>query len=117
MEFLANENFPAPSIKLLRNSGYTVRSVSEENWGIADRQVVETASINDLVILTFDSDYGELIYKYGLKDPPAVIYFRYRGTEPEFSGQQLLLLLKKGELNFNGHFTVIEEQKIRQRQY
>ncbi len=64
MKFLANENFPFPSIKFLRENGYEIISISEESSGIADSEVLQKASAENLIILTFDSDYGELIFKY-----------------------------------------------------
>ena len=33
MRFLANENFPNPSIKILRENGFDVRSTAEEMPG------------------------------------------------------------------------------------
>jgi hypothetical protein len=36
--FLANENFPRPSIILLRNRGFNVKSVQEEFPGIPDEK-------------------------------------------------------------------------------
>jgi len=38
MKFLANENFPFPSIKFLRNKGFDVISISEELSGISDKK-------------------------------------------------------------------------------
>ena len=61
MKFLADENFPAPSIKLLRTKGYEILSVSESFPGITDFEVIQKAKANDSIILTFDKDYGEIM--------------------------------------------------------
>ena len=61
--FLANENFPKPSIKLLRDSGLVITSIQEKCPGISDAEVLEMAVESDLIILTFDRDYGELIFR------------------------------------------------------
>lgn len=61
MRFLANENFPLPSINLLRENGHYVKSVTAELAGISDREVVKIALEEALIILTFDKDYGEII--------------------------------------------------------
>lgn len=115
--FLANENFPNPSIEYLRNNGYHVRSIQEELSGISDKQVIEFAQTQNLIILTFDSDYGELIFKYALKNPPSIIYFRDKGNNPTFAGELLVELLSRSKRNFSSAFTVIEEKNIRQRFY
>jgi predicted nuclease of predicted toxin-antitoxin system len=117
MTFLANENFPRPSILLLRQKGYAVLSVQEASFGISDEVVMQTAIDSGLIILTFDSDYGELIFKYAAINPPSVIFFREKGTTPYFAGNALLDILQKGDLQLAGAFTVVEKTNIRQRFY
>ena len=75
MKFLANENFPGPSVTYLREKGFDVESISEKYSGISDEEVVEIAIRERRIILTFDSDYGEILFKYSLPDPPSVVYF------------------------------------------
>ena len=115
--FLANENFPRPSIVLLRNAGYVVQSIQEDSPGISDEQVVALAAAKKHAILTFDKDYGEIIFRYQWLNPPAVIFFREKGADPLFAGQALIALLQADELNFVNTFTVIEKNSIRQRAY
>ncbi len=117
MKFLANENFPFPSIKLLRELGQDVKSIAEEMFGITDGEVVTLAQQEHRIILTFDSDYGEIIYRHGLDNPPSVIYFRDKGLEPLFAGRILQHLMERPEIVFENTFTVIEADNIRQRQY
>jgi predicted nuclease of predicted toxin-antitoxin system len=117
MTFLANENFPRPSILLLRQKGYIVLSIQEESYGISDEAVMQIAIDRSLIILTFDSDYGELIFKYTATNPPSVVFFREKGTTPSFAGNALLDILQKGELQLAGAFTVVEKTNIRQRFY
>ena len=62
--FLANENFPRPSIIILREKGFSISSVQEEFQGISDEEVIKIAVEKKLIILTFDRDYGELIFKF-----------------------------------------------------
>jgi hypothetical protein len=115
--FLANENFPKPSIILLRNAGFVIKSIQEELPGISDDEVVSIASGLNLIILTFDSDYGELIFRYYKNTPPAVVYFREKGSDPLFAGRLLIDLLSKPNISIINAFTVVEEKNIRQRFY
>jgi predicted nuclease of predicted toxin-antitoxin system len=117
MRFLANENFPNPAIQLLRSNGFYVKSIREETPGVPDGSVLEIAKTENLIILTFDKDYGEIIFRYGLINPPAVIFFRYKGIPPLFAGNILLRLLTDKSIYFPGNFTIIEENNIRQRHY
>jgi len=117
MKFLANENFPFPSIALLRNSGFKAQSISETSPGIPDIEVITQAISTDSIILTFDKDYGEIIFKHGFQNPPAVVFFRFKGETPEYAGQLLLHLINQGKISFQNIFTVIEKENIRQRKY
>jgi predicted nuclease of predicted toxin-antitoxin system len=60
MWFLANENFPLPSVRLLRQAGYDVASITEDSPGIEDSEVLTRAANEQQVVITFDRDYGEL---------------------------------------------------------
>ena len=117
MIFLANENFPFPSIAILRNAGYKVISVTEHHPGISDEKVMELASKEKLIILTFDKDYGELIFLHSSHNPPAVVFFRHKGKNPAFAGTQLIRLIKEQKIELKKNFTVIEQDSVRQRKY
>ncbi len=115
MEFLANENFPLPSVLGIRKGGFIVKSIAEENPGISDEAVLDLAIEDSLIILTFDRDYGELLFKYKKDPPPAVVYFRSKGINPDEAGQRLLDIIQSQKLVLEGFFTVIEDSGIRQR--
>ncbi len=115
--FLANENFPRPSILLLRSNGFIIKSIQEDYPGISDEEVIKLALELNLIILTFDSDYGELIFKHAKDNPPSVIYFREKGSDPLFGGNLLLDLLTNSQITIANAFTVVEEKNIRQRFY
>jgi len=115
MRFLANENFPLTSVRILRTTGYDIISITEESPGIKDDHVLEFALNEQRIILTFDRDYGELIYRFKKPCPMGVIYFRYVPLTPEQPAQDLLLLLNNKDLILEQRFTVVESNQIRQR--
>ncbi len=115
MRFLANENFPVPSVHSLRQAGYDVLAIIEESPGIEDSEVLARAVSDKRLILTFDRDYGELIYRLGLSPPSGVVYLRYQPLNPVEPAQQLLMLLQVEKLQFEGRFTVVERGQVRQR--
>lgn len=115
MRFLANENFPLLSVQLLRQMEIKVASVSEDSPGIEDAEVLDRAADEQRVILTFDRDYGELIYRLRLRSPRGVIYFRFRPHTPEEPASILLNLLQMEGLQFEKRFTVVERDRLRQR--
>ena len=117
MRFLANENFPFPGILFLRKAGYTISSISELFPGISDAKVIDKAKADHPILLTFDKDYGEIIFKHGHVNPPAVIFFRFKGENPEIAGRLLKDLIENKNLKVENKFTVIEKESIRQRSY
>lgn len=86
MKFLANENFPIASFKILNNIGWDIEQIGNTNNGITDNEVMAIAMNESRIIITFDSDYGELVFKYGYK-PPGVIYLRIQDFKPEYPGK------------------------------
>ena len=94
MRFLANENFPLQSLRILRQADQKVASVTEDSPGIEDAEVLARAADEERVILTFDRDYGELIYRLRLRSPRGVIYLRFRPHTPEEPASILLNLLQ-----------------------
>jgi predicted nuclease of predicted toxin-antitoxin system len=116
MNLFADENIPLGSIKLLRKSGHNVSSVLEETPGAKDGDILKRACDENRTILTFDRDYGELIYRYKSYPPGGVVYFRFDPVTPEEPAEILLNILKNSHISIIGKFTVVERNRIRQRE-
>jgi predicted nuclease of predicted toxin-antitoxin system len=115
MQLLANENFPLVSVHLLRQEKYDIAAITEESPGIEDSEVLARAVDEQRIILTFDGDYGELIYRLRLPAPTGVIYLRFRPHTPEEPAAILLDLFQTEGFQIDGRFTIIERDRIRQR--
>ncbi len=74
MRLLANENFPLTSVKILENAGYDIIYAGLNFKGILDNEVINIAIKEERTIITFDRDYGELIFKKGYRPRAGVIY-------------------------------------------
>jgi predicted nuclease of predicted toxin-antitoxin system len=85
--------------------------------GISDREVIQIAIEESRTIITFDRDYGELIFKYGYRPAHGVIYLRWKHYKPEDPGRYLVSLFKECEVDFLSALTVIGDDSIRQRKY
>lgn len=68
-------------------------------------------------ILTFDRDYGELIFKHNFKPEKGVIYLRLDEYEADEPGKLIVELKNKGEYDFDNALTVLDRNGIRQRRY
>jgi predicted nuclease of predicted toxin-antitoxin system len=115
MQLLANENFPLVSVHLLRQANYDIASITEDSPGIEDPEVLARAVDEQRIILTFDRDYGELIYRLRLPAPKGVIYLRFRPHSPEEPAAILSNLFQTEGFQIEGRFTIIERDRIRQR--
>lgn len=115
MRFLANENFPLESVHRLREAGHDVGAIIEDSPGAKDREVLARATNENRIVLTFDRDYGELVYRRRLSVPAGVVYFRFVPTTPKEPAEHLLKLLAISGLSLKGKFTVVERGQVRQR--
>ncbi len=115
MKFLADENFPITSVKILRKFKWNVEYIGETFKGGKDIFILEKAVKENLIILTLDRDYGELIFKFKFRPPPAVVYFRLDFVMPEDPAILLIQKVNKENLLLVPFFTVIENHSTRQR--
>lgn len=114
MRILANENFPRPIILELRSRGHDVSSVKEIMRGANDREVLTAAQRDNRLVVTFDKDFGELAYRFGLLAASGVILFRLSGTSPEIDNARVLAALESG-IDWSGNFAVVSDDRIRVR--
>jgi len=114
MRFLANENFPISSINYLKDHKFDVVAVVEKLKGASDLQVLEFAAHEKRIILTFDRDYGELIYRYKSLNCPGIIYLKFTPENPLHPAKYISNLVA-ADIDFTSKFTVAELNRIRQR--
>lgn len=111
---LVNENFPAPALKRLRADGFDVVAVAEEMPGASDRTVLERASELGRWLVTFDRDYGELVFLHELPPPPAIVFMRQEPIPPDAPAEWLASLLSDPALQ-SGCFITLGSKTIRRR--
>lgn len=114
MRLLADENIPKSVVSSLAQGGYDILWIRTESPGISDIDVLNRACQDNRVVLTFDKDFGELLIKDTLCPPAGVILLRFPMTSPAELGKTILNILKS-RADWEGHFSVIEENKIRMR--
>lgn len=115
MDFLENENYPLASIKRLRENNHNVDSVLEDAPGAKDHEILTRAQQEGRIVLTFDRDYGELIYRQSIPAPPGIVYFRFNPATPLEPANILLELLSMEKVSLLGRSTVVERKRVRQR--
>ncbi len=82
MRFLADENFLRPAVEALREAGFDVAWVSEDQSGAPDELVLARAAYEGRTVLTFDKDFGELAFRRGLPAECGIVLFRLTPQMP-----------------------------------
>ncbi len=116
MEFLANENFPGVAVTALRKRGHDVKWIREDAPGSADIAVLELAQRENRILLTFDKDFGELAFRFGLPSGCGIILFRISMPSSEHIAQVATAVLDLPN-PWIGHFSIIEDDRIRMKAF
>jgi predicted nuclease of predicted toxin-antitoxin system len=112
MRFLANENFPLGAVEALRSAGHDVAWIREDSRGAPDEKILLRAQEENRIVLTFDKDFGELAFRSKLPAQSGVILFRITPISPEYIAQVAVQAIAS-QSNWVGHFSVIEDNRIR----
>jgi predicted nuclease of predicted toxin-antitoxin system len=113
MRFLADENFPGAAVTTLRSLGHDVVWVLTESPGKDDEGVLDWATRENRILLTFDKDFGELAANSPLP-MSGVILFRLQATKPQEIGRRPVDLISARD-DWAGHFSVVEPGRVRMR--
>ena len=114
MRILADENFPRPAVEALRKAGWDVVSIAEECPGVSDEDVAALCADQQRILLTFDKDFGELVFRRGLPVGSGVVLFRITPDSPE-QAADLTLALVESQPDLRGSFCVVTQDRIRVR--
>jgi predicted nuclease of predicted toxin-antitoxin system len=114
MRLLANENIPEEAVAALRQAGYDVAWVRSDAPGSSDPQVLARAIDEGRILVTFDKDFGELAYRAHLPSHCGIILLRIRASSPAWVARAMVASLAARQ-DWAGHFSVVEEQRIRMR--
>ncbi|MBS0305078.1 MAG: DUF5615 family PIN-like protein [Proteobacteria bacterium] len=111
---LANENWPRPALSALRAAGLDIQAVAERMPGASDAEVLRHAAAQGRWVLTFDRDYGELVFARSVPPPPAIVYLRQGAYAPDWPARVVLDLLLRVDW-VSGHLVVVDGRSVRRR--
>ena len=116
MKIKLDENMPLSLAILLRAAGHNVSTVQEENLsGEADRHVLETATKENRLLMTFDADFGD-IRSYPVGSHAGVVVFRLHDQRWASLKEPTERLLISGLLErLEGGLAIVDETRIRLR--
>ena len=116
---LANENVPVGTVAALRADGFDVLAVGEKHRAVSDRAVLAMARESRRWLITFDRDYGELIFKYGEAPPVGLLFLRQRPRRAPAFAAWIRAALEPDEQRdrLRGHLSVLDGRSIRLRRF
>ena len=76
--------------------------------------VMQRARADDRIIVTFDSDYGELVFRRRLPTPGGVLYLRFLPENP-LEPVSYIAGLIAAKIELEGRFTTADRNQVRQR--
>lgn len=80
--------------------------------GISDDEVLQLANSEGAILLTFDKDFGELVFRLG-RVAAGVILIRLFGLSPADKAEILINAISAHSNELLGAFTVITSKSIR----
>ena len=89
-------------------------AVTEVMPGASDLRVLEEACATGRWLVTFDRDYGELVFSRRAMAPPAILYLRQEPIPPERPADWVMAVLDDAE-RMRGHLVVVGESGLRLR--
>lgn len=112
MKIIADESVDFEIVESLRAAEVEVVAVCELNPGISDDEVLEMANQLQLVLLTEDKDFGELVIR--LRKPNVgVILLRLSGVELRVKVELAVSAIIENFEKLYDHFSVLDERRLR----
>ena len=112
MNFVADEGVDRLIVESLRQDHHVVLYVAEMSPSISDEEVLRLANDQQAVLLTFDKDFGELVFRQN-QAAHGVVLLRLHGLSPPEKAALVLKIAQEHEQEFRHAFTVVTPTKVR----
>lgn len=114
MKVLADENIGLEVVAFLRARGIDVVSITETSPGVSDAVVLAKAVEEDRILLTSDTDFGELVYHAGQRHM-GIVLLRLADERNANKMGVLSKLLESYANELADNFVVVTETGVRVR--
>ena len=114
MRLCANENIPEACVLSLRSDGHDVLWIREAAPGSSDASVLDRAHAEARLLITFDKDFGELVFRRGRRASLGIVLFRISQPSPDAVAARVAVVLASRD-DWAGHFSVVDDSTVRMR--
>lgn len=115
MRLLADENIPLDTVRALRSAGHDVFSATESAPGAADTSLLERATTERRLLITFDRDFGELAARRGQQATSGILLLRIIPASADDVTRMVIDLLVRADVTWDRRITVVDAAQLRQR--
>lgn len=112
MNLVADECLLAPIVARLREDGHTVHAIRDTDLGAADPDVLNVSVREHSVLVTQDKDFGELVFRLGLRHA-GVVLVRLVGLPFAERAELVSEVIRDHADELPGAFTVISPSGVR----
>ncbi len=103
MKFLADENIP---LKVVKRHGLDIISVAEIQIGMNDEDIAKLSEKEGAIIITFDKDFGEIIFRRSIKSY-GLILLRIPPKSVDYIYSFLKWILTESKIEFERKLVVV----------
>ncbi len=111
---LLDENMPRAVEAALAIDGHEVMWVADIEPSASDLRVLALARDSLRVLISFDSDFGELVFRHEVQPPRAIVYLRLHPVAEE---AVVALIRDALAADCDGYFVVASKEGIRRRPF
>ena len=112
MRILADENVPGDAIDELRLRGHDIVWVRGSSPGAPDEANLAEAVSQQRLLITFDKDYGELVFRLGKAASCGVVLFRISAPSAKDYAKIIGDILDSRD-DWIGNYSVVDNHRIR----
>jgi predicted nuclease of predicted toxin-antitoxin system len=112
LNFLADESVDQNIVVRLRKDGHSVWYVAEMEPGVSDSSILKKASEEQMVLLTADKDFGELVFRQR-QLTTGVVLLRLAGLSQQLKSETVAVTIQQHNRELDHCFSVISPGHIR----
>jgi predicted nuclease of predicted toxin-antitoxin system len=114
MRLLFDENLSARAAREVGEAGHDVSLIAKIAPSLDDRAVLALARTSQRILITFDSDFGDLVFRFGVQPPTGIVYIR---MHPIDNSQVSSWVLRALEDWTDGVLVVVSQDVVRRRAF
>jgi predicted nuclease of predicted toxin-antitoxin system len=111
IKFLADENIPIKAVEALKQKNIDIIPILDISLGLSDREALDLANRQGRVIITFDTDFGKLVFKEKLK-VKGIVLLRFIPKSPQQILKRIEYIITAG-IPIENSFLVVREDSVR----